>query len=358
MKKNKRQLDYKTQPLSKHKKETCSCSTPCVPIFTNENSQQLAKNGYTVVKNVIPKELCERGKQEIQDYLQSWNPNIGINNDWKMTDLPVGTIHGINRNHAHMKTHWEIRAHPHVMRVFSKIHGTCPCQLITSLDSWNFYSAAKSSKCGFWAHTDQKTEYPNLMVQGLVCLEDCSGDNDGGLVVWDKSHRIHAGYFKEKNISLKDNWYKYPEEDTHLIENDGSRWLSNNDPEKCSKVPMKRIRVKAEQGDLVLWDSRTAHQNQPPQKGGRDRYVMYVCEADCNLLTEKDIKVKQKAWETLGMTSHWPVSFVKMFPATPRFYAKSLKEYYEEKHKPPERPELTEVQKRLLGYRYFKNCQC
>ncbi len=86
-------------------------------------------------------------------------------------------------------------------------------------------------------------------------------ERDGGLVVWDKSHRAHDGYFR-----VKENWYRFPHDKNKpqpglkQLEEDGRPYISPGDPDYGSElpVPMPRTVVRAQAGDVIVWFSDTA----------------------------------------------------------------------------------------------------
>ena len=75
-------------------------------------------------------------------------------------------------------------------------------------------------------------------------------------------------------------------------------------------VPVKR-------GGMVLWDSRTVHDNVRPEvdreHDDRWRHVVFVCMTPAIWASEKDLKKKQRAYEKMIMTAHWPSQGVTLF---------------------------------------------
>ena len=93
---------------------------------------------------------------------------------------------------------------------------------------------------------------------------------------------------KEKGLTGKKNW--------QLIDHDYLATLKDN---------MRILKVKA--GSLVLWDSRTFHQNQYG-KIGEERIVQYVCFLPKNHKqnTPSQHEKRVKYYEERRTTSHWP----------------------------------------------------
>ena len=63
-------------------------------------------------------------------------------------------------------------------------------------------------------------------------------------------------------------------------------------------------------GALVLWDSRTFHQNRFGKPNSEERLVQYVCYLPRNHKknTKSNQKKREKYFEERRTTSHWPCS--------------------------------------------------
>jgi ectoine hydroxylase-related dioxygenase (phytanoyl-CoA dioxygenase family) len=93
---------------------------------------------------------------------------------------------------------------------------------------------------------------------------------------------------REKGLTGKKNW--------QLIEHDYLELMKEK----------KRV-LKVNAGSLVLWDSRTFHQNQYG-KPGEERIVQYVCFLPKNHKhnTKSQHEKRVKYYEERRTTSHWP----------------------------------------------------
>ena len=143
-----------------------------------------------------------------------------------------------------------------------------------------------SSKDKIWTHTDQAADTKGFnCVQGFVAL---TSNEERTLVVYEGSHLLHERYMKEKNITGKKNWL--------LI-----------DHTYLATIAEKKRVLKVKAGSLVLWDSRTFHQNQYG-KPGEERIVQYVCFLPKNnkLNTKKMSEKRMKYFQERRTTSHWP----------------------------------------------------
>lgn len=131
----------------------------------------------------------------------------------------------------------------------------------------------------------QDPEKPGFRcLQGLVNLHPC-GPNDGGLIVCKGSHNLSAQFHEE----LKDEpripawtkeWYGFTDRGMQWLKGHGGEW----------------IKVCADPGDLIVWDSRTAHYN-VPVKGEIDRMAVYTCFMPVTDATQEDLLRKKAAYE-------------------------------------------------------------
>jgi hypothetical protein len=73
---------------------------------------------------------------------------------------------------------------------------------------------------------------------------------------------------------------------------------------------------------MVFWDSRTIHCGVEASKYRalpNVRAVIYLCYMPRSLCTKANLRKKQKAFQELRTTSHYPCS-IKLFSKTPRTY--------------------------------------
>ncbi|KUJ23197.1 uncharacterized protein LY89DRAFT_754934 [Mollisia scopiformis] len=105
-----------------------------------------------------------------------------------------------------------------------------------------------------WPHIDQSPHRTGLQcVQGILNFAP-NGPEDGGLVVMKGSHALCEEFFRAHDVTGRktwgpDDWIGFEESETQWFE------------EKGCKV----MKVCAEPGDLILWDSRTVHYNVRPR---------------------------------------------------------------------------------------------
>ncbi|GAA5883761.1 hypothetical protein JCM8547_004617, partial [Rhodosporidiobolus lusitaniae] len=95
--------------------------------------------------------------------------------------------------------------------------------------------------------------------------------------------------------------------DWHPFQEEEMKWFTERGCEL--------IKVCADPGDLIVWDSCTIHQNKPPS-GTRDRIVTYVCMGPAHLVTEEDRKVREEVYAGGYGTVRFLLSFIDIYGGT------------------------------------------
>jgi hypothetical protein len=198
-----------------------------------------------------------------------------------------------------------------VIDAFAKVYDTE--DLIVSFDGVNLAFPRMDLKSNTpWPHQDQDPEKPGFRcLQGLVNLLP-NGDNDGGLIVCKVSinlgnedalvltglqgahllsEEFHAEFKDEpdKIWAWTKEWYGFTDKGRQWLADKGCEW----------------IKVNAEPGDLLLWDSRTPHYNLSPS-GSSPRFCVYTCYMPVVDATQEELIRKKGAFETTQGTTHWP----------------------------------------------------
>jgi len=297
----------------------------------------LEKYGVAVVQ-VFSKKECIQFRNEIWNglsHILQGRFDIEKPETWKefYTLFPLHSMLVQHWSVGHLQSVWDIRQHPKVTEVFSKLHSVNPQDLLSSFDGISLHLPPENTKRGSyrgnnWLHTDQSPLNPTRCIQGFVNLYPVN-EGDATLSILEGSHAKHAEFLS--HLTNKDNWHKLsPEEETRFIQAGCTQYC-----------------VKADVGSLVLWDSRTIHQGIEPDKSRENqnfRSIVYVCQTPRSLATEKDLEKKQKYFNELRMTTHWPHK-VKVFAKYPRTYGTD---------KPSvnvvEAPVLSEIGLRLAGF--------
>ncbi|KAF7554845.1 hypothetical protein G7Z17_g2578 [Cylindrodendrum hubeiense] len=261
----------------------------------------LVRDGFVVIKGAIPRHRADKYREEMLSFLETFAGGLGFNrNDpssIKQENLPMITEKGMILGYgvSHENFTWDIRQEPGVVEAFQRVYDTK--DLIVSFDNVNMAFPGRTDVAPNkpWPHQDQDPEKPGFRcLQGLVNLFP-NGDEDGGLIVCKGAHRLSEEFHEEfKNEENKvwawtKEWYGFTDQ--------GIEWLKNKDCEW--------IKVNAEPGDLLVWDSRTPHYNLSPQ-GKTPRFCTYTCYMPAADATQEDLIRKKEAFETLQSTTHWP----------------------------------------------------
>ena len=252
--------------------------------------EELERNGYVVIPNVLSEEEVKTAYK----MFHSWRFSVPDLEFQHNTLDP----HGIYKHHevGHQRHAWYVRTIPKVKQVFVDIwryYGAEePDDMIVSYDGSCYIQPKCNKKDNYWTHTDQGSpsggeEDELKCIQGYVAL---TSNKERTFRCYEGSHKIHSTYFKEKGIKARTNWHVIDKSFTDLIQD------------------KKRV-LEVEAGSLVLWDSRTFHQNQYGERGNHEeRIVQYVCmlprsHPDNN----ESIQAKRKKYfEEKRTTSHWP----------------------------------------------------
>lgn len=159
-----------------------------------------------------------------------------------------------------------------------------------------------------WFHMDQGSWRKGLHVyQGAVYLEETT-ETDFCFRTLENSVQFHEEFYKTFPDAVKEA----AGEDFYRLSQEHFDWYLSKGC-KVAKVPVPK-------GGMVLWDSRTVHDNKAPLKGrsnsDRWRFVVFVCMAPAIWATENDLKLKKQAYNEMVATAHWPSQGVWLFPKT------------------------------------------
>lgn len=255
--------------------------------------KDLAEKGYAVIEGVLTPEEVDIAKQDFYAWADG-------NDQFKKLHSKISP-HGIIKHLeiGHQRHAWFVRTRPSVQNVFKKLWNTN--ELTVSYDGTCWIPAdAKNKRDGIWTHTDQAPSKRGLACyQGFVTLTD---NVDRSLVVYEGSHLLHAQYTLDQNLT-----------DAEFTKD----WLLINH-DYLAKIAHTRKVLSAKAGSLVIWDSRTFHQN---QYGSSDeerivQYVSYLPKSGCN---KKMREKRLKYFKERRTTSHWAYP-VKVNGQQPRTY--------------------------------------
>ncbi len=316
--------------------------------------ETLDQYGIAVVPNVLDEKFLSQAQSQMWDMLETLTSKYDKPIDRKSPDtwksfydlLPMHSMLLQHHCVGHSQVAWDIRQNEKVVNVFSQLWKTKPEDLLCSFDGVSIHLPPELTKRGWfrntWYHTDQSYFRNDLeCYQGFVSMYDVN-DHDATLTVLEGSHKYHAEFakfFEFDKLDKKSKEYKDLKSDWHK--------LSDKEQEFYDKKNCKMTCIKCPKGSLVLWDSRTIHAGKEPDKTRKTpntRFIVYVCMTPRKLCTSANLKKKQKAFEEMRMTSHWPHK-PKLFGKTPRTYGREFKQT----EKLPS-PKLTELGKRLAGF--------
>ncbi|KAK9484584.1 hypothetical protein V1527DRAFT_469697 [Lipomyces starkeyi] len=266
--------------------------------------RDLIRDGYCVVKGAVSREHAAEYVEAVYQWLESFNLGFDRNDPstFHKDHLPVIGSKGICNDYgvSHEDFVWKVRSEPGVVGVFERIWGTE--DLIVSFDAINIGLPHRTDVPPNtpWPHQDQDPRRPGFRcLQGLVNLLP-NGPQDGGLVVCKGAHKLSDEFHRHFNSETKvvevfsTEYYMFTDEGLKWLEEHGCEW----------------IKVDADPGDLLLWDSRTPHYNMSPE-GDNHRLVVYTCYMPVADATQEDLKRKKAAFESRLSTSHWPdVQFI------------------------------------------------
>jgi len=310
---NNKKQDRKTF-LSEYKVPTPTI-VPRFEVDDEAGYKYLEDNGYAVFKSVANEEEIEKGKSLAWDFIEGLGTGIDRNdistwnNQWP-DPFGKGIIAGDGVGQSSFL--WFVRAIPNVQKIFASIWNEK--ELITSFDGFCIHRPYEhdlswKTKDAIWYHLDQNGHRkPNrLCIQGLLNFYN-SGEHDGGLCVIPKSHTIF-----NKIFNSRPNLAKF--QDFIVLANDSELWTKT-----LPSHGLKPIKICAQPGDFVLWDSRTIHCNAPadqPREIPTDgtilcprRLVSYVCMTPKSRLTNDGLSKRVYCYKTGQTTSHWPEDVV------------------------------------------------
>lgn len=230
---------------------------------------------------------------------------------------------------------WDARMEPGVVDTFATLWGTD--ELLVSFDSLNvtFPNRKDIPRKGAWDHMDQSPLRRGLhCVQGIINLSPC-GPEDGGLVVYPGSHALNDEFFDTQTD--KSTWTPL---DRYLFTEEQLAWFK----ERGSK-PLK---VCADVGDLILWDSRVIHYGaEPTEKSTQIRTVIYAAYTPARLASPDQLELKKQMFEKYGGTTHWPHD--NIVPRATETYLEDGTRDPRDRDAPLELPEMSDRLLKLAG---------
>lgn len=301
--------------------------------------------GVAIIPNVLNIEECENSCNDMWEYFefisQNWSKPIdrtkpdSFRSFWNLYPMHSMLLQHWNVGHAQFV--WDLRQNDRIINTFSKGIWNCRSdELLVSFDGVSFHLPPEITKRGWyrgnkWFHTDQSYMRPEFeCVQSFVTLRDINV-GDATLAIMEGSHNHHREFQETHNITDKKDWYKINDEQEKFYKQRGCQFK----------------RITCPKGSMVYWDSRTIHCGVEPLKERQMpniRSIVYLCYMPREMCSSTNMKKKQKAFNEMRMTSHWPCK-PKLFAKYPRTYGGDIPDI--EMINPPI---LNEVGMRLAGF--------
>jgi hypothetical protein len=303
------------------------------------------KFGVAIIPNILNDDECNSLVSGIWDFFehitQMWQIPLKRDNESTWTQFyKLYPMHSMLIQHwgvGHAQVSWNLRQNEKIVELFSHFWKCSKNDLLVSFDGLSFNPPPEITKRGWnknntWYHTDQSyTENDFKCIQSWITGLDVN-DGDATLSFMEGSNIYHKECAEKFMITDKKNWYKLTKEQELFYTEKGCTYKN----------------IKSPKGSLVLWDSRTIHCGVEATRGRRDspnfRAIIYLCYMPRALCNKANLKKKQKAFEELRTTSHWP-SNPTLFGKHPRTYGAELPEITV-----CDKPVLTSLGKLLAGF--------
>jgi hypothetical protein len=306
--------------------------------------ETIQKYGVAIIPNVLDENECElmiNGMWNFLEYIsQDWEIPLNRNNSdtWRQF-YKLYPLHSMLLQHfgvGHAQVSWDMRQNPKIVDIFAHFWKCMQDDLLVSFDGFSFNLPPEKTNKGWnrnnvWYHTDQSYTTPDFKcIQSWVTGLDVN-DLDATLSIMEGSNNYHAEFKERFGVTDKANWYKLKKDEEQFYIEKGCQYKN----------------IKCPKGSMVFWDSRTIHCGIEASKKRTYpnlRAVIYLCYMPRKLCSEKNLKKKQKAFEELRTTSHYPCD-IKLFAKSPRTYGGDMPII-----KSVLQPNLTELGNKLAGF--------
>lgn len=255
------------------------------------------------MRGALSPERAQYYQQKAFAWLKSFDPTLDLDDPatWPTADLPRQTERNTYEHYSvvHEKFMWEARMEPGVVEAFSQLWGTD--ELLVSFDALNVTLPSLKPPRAPWPHVDQAPRKRGMhCIQGIINLSHADDTNDGTLCVMDGSAALVEQFFDEMTDPA--DW-----------EARDNRYFDAADMAWFTARGVRPVRVAAEPGDLILWDSRCIHWGGEPTAQSRTiRTVIYAAYAPAKLATPEALAEKRRVFEANGGTTHWPHTNIKL----------------------------------------------
>ena len=305
-------------------------------ICTKENLKQTIElYGVAIIPKVLPEIECDVMVNEIWNFFEhitkEWEKPINRNNKDSWREFyklyPLHSMLVQDWGIGHIQASWNIRQNIKIVEIFAHFWGCTVNDLLVSFDGLSFNLPPEVTKKGWnkgntWYHTDQSfTTNDFKCIQSFITGLDIN-EYDATLSFMEGSNKYHSEFRETYNVTDKSDWYKLTKDQQAFYDAKGCK-IKN---------------IKCPKGSMVFWDSRTIHCGIEADKRRAFptiRAVIYLCYMPRNICNAVNLKKKQKAFNELRTTSHYPCK-IKLFPKGPRTYGDDL-------------PIITQIEKPVLS---------
>jgi hypothetical protein len=321
--------------------------------------ETLTKYGVAIIPNVLTPEECKQMEDGMWNSLETITKKFEVPINRKKPKTwdsfyDLMPTHSMLLQHwkiGHAQFVWDLRQNQKVLDIQENFWGVDAKDLLVSFDAASFHIPPEVTNRGWlqttpfnkgqirgWLHTDQSYTRNNFeCVQTWVTALDVN-EGDATLTFLEGSHAYHGEFAEKFGVEDKSDWYKLSTQEEH-------------DFYKVEKN-CKQMAIKCPAGSQVFWDSRLIHSGQEPVKGRTKpnfRCIVYLCYTPKYLASKKMIEKKQKYFNEMRMTNHWPHK-ITVFGESPRTYGQDL---------PPitylPRPNVSNIGKSLAGFEYIED---
>lgn len=287
--------------------------------ITDKNNlrKTIEKYGVAIIPNVLDTDECDNMVSDIWDYFeyitQDWDIPISRNVDSSWREIyKLYPLHSMLFQHhsiGHSQACWNIRQNSKIIDIFKTFWQEE--ELLVSFDGLSFNMPPENTNRGWnrnntWYHTDQSYLRPDFeCLQSWVTGFDVN-PGDATLAFMESSNIYHKEFCEKFNITEKKDWTKLTKEQEKFYVEKGCKYR----------------KIYCPKGSMVFWDSRTIHcgcEALKKRKSKNFRAVIYLCYTPKSLITTALIRKKQKAFNELRVTNHWPHK-PKLFSKMPRTY--------------------------------------
>ena len=221
-------------------------------------SRSLARDGFVVVKNVLSKDECAGIRKEV---LQG------------------------NNVHNHSDLMWKIRTHERVVKVFQECWNT-PENMLSSFDG---FSHGLSSELDW--HVDINLSQPfsrMVSLQAILSIESIDSETGGTLLLRGSHKHAHDICTRFSTDDRSDEWQ--------------ITWI--DEAEEPSFRTCSIVQPQLSSGDMLLWDSRTAHKVKEGL-GEKARMVFYLSMVPECFVDEETRKERMHMFKNGTTSTHW-----------------------------------------------------